>query len=327
MTPSTGRGPASGPLRRAGKAGHGNERKPPGRPPKPGGAGPGRGPGQSVEQLGPGRAGRCRIESVERVGQGRGWTGRADCDAIPPGRERSPPGTGVDRIPPARLAEAQPGAAVGLARVFLAYVEDVGDLAVAVSERPAQHEHGPLGGGQLLHQGEHRERDRLALLGGLQHAEYVVAPVGPSRFRQPRADVEFATRSGRGESVQADVGQHLRQPRGGLAHGVVVAPSAKVRVLYRVLGLARRPEQPIPDREQPRAMRLELPGRRLPRAVLGVPMGFPGHRLRISARAARPHVRAGRYTTPRGRRLSRPSAPPPTASRPTAPAPRSPRCR
>lgn len=89
-------------------------------------------------------------------------------------------------------------------------VEDLGDLPVRVVEGFPQHVHGPLPGGQALHEGEDRVRDRFALLGGVGRAEHRVP--GEQRLGKPLAHIGLAPRPRGGELVEAQVGEHLGQP-------------------------------------------------------------------------------------------------------------------
>ncbi|OKJ38376.1 hypothetical protein AMK24_12195 [Streptomyces sp. CB02366] len=143
--------------------------------------------------------------------------------------------------------------------------EDLGDLPVRVAERLPQHVHHPLVRGQPLHQGEHSEGDRLALLGGLGGAEHRIAR--EQRFGQPLPHVRLAPDAPRGEFVEAEVGEHLRQPRLGDLDALDVGGlPPQERVLHDVLRVARRAEQAVRDGLQPGPGSLEqvhlVPGQR-----------------------------------------------------------------
>jgi hypothetical protein len=61
------------------------------------------------------------------------------------------------------LAQAGRGAVQELSRIGLGHVEDLGDLGVGDVEGLAQDEHRALGRGELLHQPQRRQRERVAL--------------------------------------------------------------------------------------------------------------------------------------------------------------------
>ncbi len=134
-----------------------------------------------------------------------------------------------------------------------------GDFAVAVAERLAQDEHRAFGRREPLHQGEQRERHGLALLGALQRAERAGRGMGEHRLGEPRPGVQLAAGTGGGELVDAEVRHDLGQPGGGRTDdGAVGRAPPQIRVLDDVLGLARRTEHPVREREQPGPVRFEL---------------------------------------------------------------------
>ena len=160
-------------------------------------------------------------------------------------------GGGVDLAAAAALGgDAEPGPVEVLLARGLGDVEDLGDLGVAVGERLAQDVDGPLDRREALHEGQHGQGDRFALLEGVGRAEHRVAV--EERFGQPVAGGAFAARLRRAEPVEAQVGDDLGQPRlrhldplpvGGLP--------AQERVLHGVLGVGGRAEQTVRQRGQP----------------------------------------------------------------------------
>ena len=100
--------------------------------------------------------------------------------------------------------------AVQLPDVRLVHLEDLRDLAVAVTERLSQHEHRPLRRGEPLQQHQHPQRQQLPLLHNLQRVARAAA--GDDRLGQPRPDIALPLHPRRREPVQAQVGDHLGQP-------------------------------------------------------------------------------------------------------------------
>jgi hypothetical protein len=179
----------------------------------------------------------------------------------------------------------------------LGEVEDLGDLAVRVVEGLAQHVHRALVGRQPLQEGEYGVRHRLALFGGVGGAEHRVA--AEEGLGEPLADVGLAAGAGRGQFVEAQVGEDLGQP--GLRHldasGVRRLPP-QIRLLHDVLGLADRAEETVGQRLQAIPGGLETidvrRGRRHvpdPRRPLWIRPAGQGTR---SAMSARPRSRAVR---------------------------------
>jgi hypothetical protein len=130
------------------------------------------------------------------------------------------------------------GAVEDLLAGGLAEVEDLADLAVLVLKGLTQHVHGPFLGRQPLQEGEDRVRDGLALLGRVGRAEHRVP--AEQRLGQPSADVRLAPHPCRGQLVEAEVGEDLREP--GLGHLDPVdvgGVPAQERLLHGVLRLLR----------------------------------------------------------------------------------------
>ena len=199
---------------------------------------------------------RDREGALERLGAGRdlpaavadrdGVLGEQPHERLGPaaggGREElldDPPGGGlVDLGAGLAVRDVLLGAVEDLLAGGLGDVEDLGDLPVRVVEGLPQHVHRPLVGGEALHEGEDRVRDRFALLGGVGRAEHRVP--GEQRLGQPLAHVGLAPGPRRGELVEAQVGEDLRQPGLGDLDAVDVGGlPAQERLLHGVLGLAR----------------------------------------------------------------------------------------
>jgi hypothetical protein len=128
-------------------------------------------------------------------------------------------------------------------------VEDRGDLPVRVVEGLAQHVHGPFARGQPLHEGEDRVRDRFALFRGVGRAEHRVPR--EQRLGEPLPHVGLTACPRRGELVEAEVGQDLRQPGlGDRDTGGVGGLPAQEGLLDDILGLVRGAEETVGDRLQ-----------------------------------------------------------------------------
>ena len=150
----------------------------------------------------------------------------------------------------ARGTETLAGSAMKLPGVGLRDVEKPGDLPMAVGERLPQYENGPLGGGEPLHEPQQRKGHRIALLHGPQRIQRTIS--GQHRLRQPGADVGLPPGPLRRQPVQAEVGDHLGQPRGRVGNlGAGGAGPTQVRVLDNVLRLARLAQHPVGQAEQP----------------------------------------------------------------------------
>ena len=207
---------------------------------------------------------RDRERALERLGAGRDLPAAvADRDGVlgeqpherlglaaGGGRQElldDPPGGGlVDLGAGLAVRDVLLGAVEDLLAGGLGDVEDLGDLPVRVVEGLPQHVHRPLVGGEALHEGEDRVRDRFALLGGVGRAEHRVP--GEQRLGKPLAHIGLAPRPRRGELVEAQVGEHLRQPGLGDLDAVDVGGlPAQERLLHGVLGLARGAEQAVGD--------------------------------------------------------------------------------
>ena len=176
------------------------------------------------------------------------------------GREElldDPPGGGlVDLGAGLAVRDVLLGTVEDLLAGGLGDVEDLGDLPVRVVEGLPQHVHRPLVGGQPLHEGEDRVRDRFALLSGVGRAEHRVP--GEQRLGEPSAHVGLAPRPRGGELVEAQVGEDLRQPGLGDLDAVDVGGlPAQERLLHGVLGLVRGAEETVGDGLQTGPRQLE----------------------------------------------------------------------
>ncbi|KKD01916.1 hypothetical protein TN53_43435, partial [Streptomyces sp. WM6386] len=89
-------------------------------------------------------------------------------------------------------------------------VEDLGDLGVGVGESFAQHVDSPLGGRQVLHESQHCQGDRFALLECVGRAEHRVAV--EEWLGQPGADGAFAAGFWPGGAGPGQVGEDLWAP-------------------------------------------------------------------------------------------------------------------
>lgn len=188
------------------------------------------------------RDGVAREQPYERLGPAAGG-GREELLDDPLGLGLADLGAGL------AVGDVLLGAVEDLLAGGLADVEDLGDLPVRVVEGLPEDVHRALVGGEALHDGEDGVRDGFALLGGVGGAEHRVAD--EERLGQPLADVGLAPGAGRGELVEAQVGEDLRQPGLGDLDALDVGGlPAQERVLHGVLGLARGAEEAVGDRLQ-----------------------------------------------------------------------------
>lgn len=134
---------------------------------------------------------------------------------------------------------------------YLAYgggtlVDGTGDLVVLDAEHFAQHEHGPLGGGQSVQDEQHRDRDTVG-------QSDVVRDVGcgQQRFGQPRAGVRLTPTPHGAQPGQRLPSDHPQEM------GTVVADLRQVHagppqpsVVEHVFGVGSRAEHLVRDGEQ-----------------------------------------------------------------------------
>jgi hypothetical protein len=170
-----------------------------------------------------------------------------------------PPVGGIRPEPRRLFVEPLAGAPMQLARIGFGCVKDVGDVGVALSECLPQHERGTLGGGQPFHQCEQRDGHGVALFDRFQRTQCAVG--GEDGLGKPRTGIGFATGTGGGELIEAEVGHGRGQPCGQRSDGCTVRlVEAKVGVLYRVFGLARRSEQSVREPKELRPVYFEFRG-------------------------------------------------------------------
>ena len=120
----------------------------------------------------------------------------------------------------------------------------------------------------------------FALLDLVEWAEVVELAAGQDGFGQPLADVGLAARAGRGELVEAEIRDDLREVGGWFAHRPMVdGLPPQPGILQHLVSLGRRPEHPVGDPEHPPAMPLkDLQSLTHPSIFTGAVFGRRGRR-------------------------------------------------
>ncbi len=146
---------------------------------------------------------------------------------------------GVDGTEPvASCVHVFAGAVRHLTHRRRGFADRFGDFVVVESERLAQHEHGPLVGGERFEKDQHRHRNRF----GENDIGGGIAVVEQQWLRKPRPDVVLATAHALTQGIERLAGHQLRQIRLGVPHGreVDVRPS-QIAVLQHIVGFGCRP--------------------------------------------------------------------------------------
>jgi hypothetical protein len=145
-----------------------------------------------------------------------------------------------------------------LPSVRLRRTDELGDLAVAVAERLAQHVRRTLGRGEAFEQHQQGHRHRLPLGDHLERAQVVQPRAGQDRLGQPLADVRLATSASGRQLSEAEVRDGPGQVGRRVVHpGAISGLPAEPGFLQHFLGVGGRAEDPVRDAEHPASLLLE----------------------------------------------------------------------
>ena len=158
------------------------------------------------------------------------------------------------------------------------HLEHAGNLVVRVVEDFLEQKHRALFGRQRFEQDQECQRDRFV---ALQHRVRPPVKRGEHWFRQPRADVLFASRSRRLQPVKTQPRHDGGQPR--LRRTKLAGLRVRASdpgVLNDVFRIARAAEHAIGNGKEQRTVLFELLGRDHFRTVMRLERSTQGHRAR-----------------------------------------------
>ena len=183
-----------------------------------------------------------RLEGLEVTGLGGGEEGGEQVVALGAADDGSP-----------LLGDVLARPARQLARVGLAHLKNFGDPLERIVERFVEYVRCALRGREPLQEQQHRERERLGVLGPERRVGGRV-----DGLRQPGSDIDLPSSPRGAEGGEAEPGHHRGEIGGRIGDIRPIGRlPAQPRILHHVLGVGSRPEHAVGDPEQATAVLLE----------------------------------------------------------------------